>query len=1037
MENNKILITVQFTYDDKGRDVHRRIELYVLRDMTFGQLITGIKYGVQNRMQSAVDDAEKKEWLCCSNAFEDCVNSIARVGAATVYPKITVSSYNGANTGFQICNGRPVISTGDFDRPLYQLGFITSTKVIFDMDGKLARVNGPVTSDAIIPAFDPSNDPKISFPKYNISTRQHYRFNDEPISIIPPSDPPKAPENNFFAMLLPAIVTMGTMMIMRTFMSSDIVSTVLMSLMLGATTAVSTFMSWKRQKAAYAKSLNEWRTEYSLYIKKLIEDIRARQTDDVNKLEKLYPPISKLIGREGIESYNEHIFSRSYNDDDFLTVRLGRSNQVKNFFEIQGEGKDVVFSRAFYDIAYDNDKNVQSVTLQLPSEKTSTSENLCNLPKNVKNYHRFMKNAPLRYSLKNTSVLGIVDQGFNTANFGTSAEEFIFKTVFELCYYHSPEDLQFVVFYNSANKENIEKMYFDYKYMPHFRGLFDNKSQFAFDSASANLLFGGLLNILSERSANEGKKRPHIVAVVYEEYGIKEHALAEFFPKAPESDKEFVNELGITFVFPVKYKEYLPEYCNDVIYIQGSNGHLVPSDNIGNSQAFVADAFDGHVSISMAFHRFSSIYYDQIAQNGKVPSSVTMYEVLGCKTEGLKGLISDNWGIGSTQKRSNDITRSLRVPVGRTESETAYLDLHEKADGPHMLVAGTTGSGKSEVIISYLLQLCMTFKPSELNLLLVDMKGGGFTKRLGSLPHVVGTVTDVDGDENGTGSEYMLRRFLNAVKSEIKRRKILLNKLHVDSADAYIRACRDIESHIKTKNIPENERAEVRRCASEEHLSHLFLVVDEFTELKRFTSENNDIDFIGEITTIARIGRSLGFHIILISQNIEGAITDDIRVNSKARLCLKVATRQASKEMLGTDAAASPSMPGLGRAYLLVGTGSKFEYFQSAYSGAYITENDKSSAYEIVYASKTGEHTTFYKHCEEYNSELDRVRKALKEAGKLKTQLEMIVDAIRESGQSLDKREMPHEVFCKPLSSSIALSKDGRIVNVKIQKDKV
>ena len=94
------------------------------------------------------------------------------------------------------------------------------------------------------------------------------------------------------------------------------------------------------------------------------------------------------------------------------------------------------------------------------------------------------------------------------------------------------------------------------------------------------------------------------------------------------------------------------------------------------------------------------------------------------------------------------------------------------------------------------------------------------------------------------------------------------------------------------------------------------------------------MDFIAEITTIARVGRTLGFHIILVSQNIEGAITDDIRVNSKARICLKEATKQASKEMIDSPAAAAPGMPLNGRAYLLVGTGSRFEYFQSAYTGA-------------------------------------------------------------------------------------------------------
>ena len=288
------------------------------------------------------------------------------------------------------------------------------------------------------------------------------------------------------------------------------------------------------------------------------------------------------------------------------------------------------------------------------------------------------------------------------------------------------------------------------------------------------------------------------------------------------------------------------------------------------------------------------------------------------------------------------------------------------------------------------------------------MKGGGFTKRIGNLPHVVGSVTDVDGDENGTGSAYMLGRFLNAMQSEIQRRKKLFNKLRVDSIDAYIKACRDIESHIKNiqekELLPEaaesekirraREAEEIRRTARDNALSHIMLIVDEFTELKRFTTENDDIDFMGEITTIARIGRSLGFHIILISQNIEGAITDDIRVNSKSRLCLKVATRQASKEMIGTEVAASPSMPGNGRAYLLVGTGDRLEYFQSGYSGAGASGEEELPV-EITLASKYGAYRTFYNSTKDNEELKAREKKAKEQPGGAQKQLDVIVQAIR------------------------------------------
>ena len=379
----------------------------------------------------------------------------------------------------------------------------------------------------------------------------------------------------------------------------------------------------------------------------------------------------------------------------------------------------------------------------------------------------------------------------------------------------------------------------------------------------------------------------------------------------------------------------------------------------------------------------SSLCYSRISENGKVPSSVSLFELYGFTKGNIN--MGDFWEERPDGSRIN-VIETLAVPIGKTESGITQLDLHEDFDGPHMLVAGTTGSGKSETIITYLLGLCLYFRPDEVNLMLVDMKGGGFIKRIGTLPHVVGSVTDVDGDENGTGAEYMLKRFLDALQSEIKRRKILFNSMHVDSINQYIKACRDIDAHIMQINnrkdkdtLTPSEENEIRRQAKENPLAHLILVVDEFTELKRFSTESNDVDFIGEITTIARVGRSLGFHIILISQNIEGAITDDIRVNSKSRLCLKVATRQASTEMIGTDLAASPTMPGHGRAYLLVGSGAKFEYFQSGYAGAVAEENFELPV-EIIEASKTGQYVPFYRS-EKDNKDVIQRKKQLEAKG--------------------------------------------------------
>ena len=350
----------------------------------------------------------------------------------------------------------------------------------------------------------------------------------------------------------------------------------------------------------------------------------------------------------------------------------------------------------------------------------------------------------------------------------------------------------------------------------------------------------------------------------------------------------------------------------------------------------------------------------------------------------IKEYILSEWGLAPDTrtgkipgKPKRNVIKSLAVPIGMNTQGVVELDLHEKGDGPHMLVAGTTGSGKTESILTYLINLCALYTPEQVTLLLMDMKGEDFVKRIGNLPHVVGTVTDVDGDKTGTNTAYMLKRFLLSMNAEVKRRKLMLSKMGVNNISSYIEARENLDKHMRIHHIPADRKDELKKM---EPMPHLFLVIDEFTELMQFTAENSGVDFKTAITSLARVGRSLGFHIILISQNIESAITPDIRVNSRARLCLKVATREASKEMIGSDLAASPLMPGNGRAYLLVGTGSRFEYFQSGFSGADIL-GEPDEPILITQASTTGEYRVFFSS--EKQDAIEKERREIIEASRL------------------------------------------------------
>ncbi len=1030
MESNKLMIGVQFTSIvgdiSNQKKVSKHIELIVLRDTTLKQLLDGIRYGLEKKDTDPI-------YHYCNEIFKQCMTQMD----GNRFRCMTLTSYNQAVKVRTIeKNGiiQVSLTTDDLQKSIEEIGFISSTRIVFDTGGNYASAE-LTTSSSIIPAFNSEYQKEKIFPEYNISSRQLDKFDDTPVEIIPPSEMPQEQEQNLFFTILPTLMMVGTMILVRGVIMNNGSGTsmIILSVSMSVITLFTSILTYFRQKKQYKTRLKTWREQYEAYINKVIANIKIRKNEDVSKLNGLYPDVNQRLNDENltqnIKSICKDIFSRSCADRDFLTVRLGNSNQVKNMFEIKGGEKDAVFSPANFLLEDDQ------VTILLPGDDNYLQIDdkhfyLSNLPGYIAKTYQYMENAPLLFSLKNCGALGIVAPDQNFLFYLTE------RIIFDLCFHHAPEDLQFIILFPpSKNWDKQESYVKNYKFLPHFHGFLSNRAQFVFDSESANAVFGIMLNIMAERNESNSRSLPHIIMILYEEYGIKEHALAQYLPQVPEEDQPFVNTTGVTFIFPKQYTEHLPKYCNYIISKMNDRpAKLIPRENASEEKEFrfhIIEPKKWGQDLYDSYKILSALCYSQISQNGKVPSNVSLFDLYHLQKDHIN--IASFWD-NEDGKRPYDITESLSVPIGFSDSGVTTLDLHEKYDGPHMLIAGTTGSGKSETVISYLLGLCLCYRPDEINLMLVDMKGGGFIKRIGTLPHVVGSVTDVDGDENGTGAVYMLKRFLDALSSEIRRRKILFNSMHVDSITGYIKACRDIDSHInalkqqlkkeKTELTPQEEQ-EIRNQAQKEPLSHLILVVDEFTELKRFSTENDDIDFIGEITTIARVGRSLGFHIILISQNIEGAITDDIRVNSKSRLCLKVATRQASKEMIGNDLAASPTMPGNGRAYLLVGTGSKFEYFQSAYSGADVEENLEAPV-EFVEASKSGAYTIFYRS-EKDNQELRQRKKELDAAGLLETQLNAVVGAIKTHyKENISRYIQPHIVFQKPLPDQMYL-KDGKI----------
>ncbi|MDO4536951.1 MAG: FtsK/SpoIIIE domain-containing protein [Coriobacteriales bacterium] len=257
----------------------------------------------------------------------------------------------------------------------------------------------------------------------------------------------------------------------------------------------------------------------------------------------------------------------------------------------------------------------------------------------------------------------------------------------------------------------------------------------------------------------------------------------------------------------------------------------------------------------------------------------------------------------------HDGVKTLAAPVGRGACD-AYVsvDLHESAQGPHALVAGTTGSGKSELIISYVLSLCVHYAPDVVSLLLIDYKGGGlagaFCNERRRLPHVAGTITNLDGN--------VIWRSLTSLRSELTRRQRVLNQ----ARDVTGEATMDIGRYLSLYH----------HGVLKEPLPHLVVIADEFAELKQ-----QEPAFMEELMSAARIGRSLGVHLVLATQKPTGVINDQIWSNARLKLSLKVSDTADSREMLRRDDAAHLTRPG--EFCLLVGYDESFCTAQAAYCG--------------------------------------------------------------------------------------------------------
>ena len=330
----------------------------------------------------------------------------------------------------------------------------------------------------------------------------------------------------------------------------------------------------------------------------------------------------------------------------------------------------------------------------------------------------------------------------------------------------------------------------------------------------------------------------------------------------------------------------LPSVCTSVALVDGGGTALCSATHDGDVAVLAAGVGD---SVARRVARSLARFDDPERQEAgaELPAAVSLLDLLGMATP-TAAAVAARWAAGGTSPR-------LAAPLGVTESGVLVVDI--VADGPHALVGGTTGSGKSELLRTLVATLAATVDPEHLNFVLIDYKGGSAFDAAAMLPHTVGLVTDLD--------DRLAERALRCLEAELRHREERLR-------DA---GAGDLAAFLATNPA--------------EPLPRMLIVIDEFAALAKELP-----DFMDALVDIAARGRSLGVHLVLATQRPAGVIRDNVRANTNLRIALRVQDRADSTDVIGDPGAAAIGRTQPGRGFVRLGPGEVVPFQAASVTGS-------------------------------------------------------------------------------------------------------
>lgn len=704
-------------------------------------------------------------------------------------------------------------------------------------------------------------------PRGNVGTssgnRQSGLFNRNPrsrYSMEWPAISVDAPPMPMTSNKMPLILRMGSTAVMggRSLMMG--------SYSMALTSLVFPFLT-QRYTDKERKEYEERRTEkYGEYLDQKKQEIERECRHEYQVLNANYPNLSSVLSY--FDSSSSRLWERRNTDDDFLNLRIG-SGTIP-----------------------------MGAVLEFPSERFEMEQDTLEAQMYALVEQKYMiPKAPVMLSLMQDYVCGVVGSRPYVLAFVRSLAAQLVMT-------HSYDEVKCVFLLEPEELRAFQAV----RYLPHVWNNDRSLRLLATSQPSAGAIGEYLRREMAgafgskQDAAKYRRTHPHYVVfalskVLYDNLEILKDILAE----------DHNIGLSVVAAFEQQPKEATRIFRMNPNGVHQSFDLLHPDEK---PQEFELDTY-GEDRFAASMKQLANTSLMSIAGSFSLPKTFTFLEMFGVgKVEHLNLL--KRWA-------DSDPTRSLATPVGvGTDGQLFMLDLHEKRQGPHGLVAGMTGSGKSEFIITYILSMAVNFSPDEVAFLLIDYKGGGLAgafedKARGiHLPHLVGTITNLDGAA--------ISRSMISIESELKRRQRIFNEAKTRCNEG-------------TLDIYDYQRL-YRAHRVEEPLPHLFIISDEFAELK-----SQQPEFMDKLISTARIGRSLGVHLILATQKPSGVVNDQIWSNTKFRVCLRVQDTGDSNDMLKRPDAAG--LKDTGRFYLQVGYNEYFAMGQSAWCGAeYIPQDE-------------------------------------------------------------------------------------------------